>query len=82
MDRYRIQPEAAVYFLTFSVVEWLPVFIRSSPCSWTRTHSPHSPAPAKISQQCQEISPRCMTLRCTASAGYPAAGRAAARSAG
>ncbi len=27
MERYRIQPEAAVYFLTYSVVEWLPVFV-------------------------------------------------------
>jgi hypothetical protein len=27
MERYRIQPEAAVYFVTYSVVEWLPVFV-------------------------------------------------------
>src|SRR5260221_2679421 len=26
MERYRISPEAAVYFVTYSVVEWLPVF--------------------------------------------------------
>ena len=32
MERYRIQPEAAVYFLTYSVVEWLPVFIREATC--------------------------------------------------
>ncbi len=25
MDRYRIHAEAAVYYLTYSVVEWLPV---------------------------------------------------------
>jgi hypothetical protein len=27
MERYRIRPDSAVYFLTYSVVEWLPVFI-------------------------------------------------------
>src|SRR4051812_19846066 len=32
MGRYRIHPEAAVYFLTYSVVEWLPVFIREATC--------------------------------------------------
>ena len=32
MERYRIQSEAAVYFLTYSVVEWLPVFIREATC--------------------------------------------------
>jgi REP element-mobilizing transposase RayT len=32
MERYRITPEAAVYFLTYSVVEWLPVFIREETC--------------------------------------------------
>jgi REP element-mobilizing transposase RayT len=32
MERYRIQPEAAVYFVTYSVVEWLPVFIREATC--------------------------------------------------
>ena len=32
MERYRIHPEAAVYFLTYSVVEWLPVFIRADTC--------------------------------------------------
>lgn len=26
MERYRIRPDAAVYFLTYLVVEWLPVF--------------------------------------------------------
>jgi REP element-mobilizing transposase RayT len=27
MERYRIQPDAAVYYVTYSVVEWLPIFI-------------------------------------------------------
>jgi len=27
MERYRIYPEAAVYYVTYSVVEWLPVFV-------------------------------------------------------
>src|SRR5262249_21675335 len=27
MERYRIHPEAAVYYVTYSVVEWLPVFV-------------------------------------------------------
>src|SRR3954462_2717305 len=27
MERYRIYPEAAVYFVTYSIVEWLPVFV-------------------------------------------------------
>jgi hypothetical protein len=27
MERYRTHPEAAVYYLTYSVVEWLPVFV-------------------------------------------------------
>jgi REP element-mobilizing transposase RayT len=32
MERYRIRPDAAVYFLTYSVVEWLPTFIDASAC--------------------------------------------------
>jgi hypothetical protein len=32
MERYRIQSEAAVYFVTYSIVEWLPVFIREATC--------------------------------------------------
>jgi putative transposase len=32
MERYRITPEAAVYYLTYSVVEWLPVFISAATC--------------------------------------------------
>ncbi len=27
MERYRFRSDAAVYFVTFSVVEWLPVFV-------------------------------------------------------
>jgi REP element-mobilizing transposase RayT len=33
MERYRIGPEAAVYFLTYSVVEWLPIFISEATCN-------------------------------------------------
>jgi REP element-mobilizing transposase RayT len=32
MERYRIHPEAAVYYLTYSVVEWLPVFVSAGTC--------------------------------------------------
>ena len=32
MERYRIQSEAAVYFVTYSVVDWLPVFVSESAC--------------------------------------------------
>src|SRR5688572_12874152 len=32
MERYRIGPDAAVYFVTYSVVEWLPVFISQAAC--------------------------------------------------
>jgi REP element-mobilizing transposase RayT len=32
MERYRIGPEAAVYYVTYSVVEWLPVFITEATC--------------------------------------------------
>jgi REP element-mobilizing transposase RayT len=32
MERYRIAEDAAVYFVTYSVVEWLPVFISEEPC--------------------------------------------------
>jgi len=30
MERYRIHPDAAVYYVTYSVVEWLPVFVTES----------------------------------------------------
>lgn len=32
MERYRIRPDASVYFLTYSVVEWLPVFVSEISC--------------------------------------------------
>ena len=32
MERYRIGPGTAVYFVTFSIVEWLPVFVSESAC--------------------------------------------------
>jgi len=32
MERYRIRPDAAVYFVAYSVVEWLPVFVSEVAC--------------------------------------------------
>lgn len=32
MERYRIQPDAVLYFCTFSVVDWLPVFVSERSC--------------------------------------------------
>ena len=32
MERYRIVSDQAVYFLAFSVVEWLPVFVTEAAC--------------------------------------------------
>jgi putative transposase len=32
MPRYQIVQEHALYFVTFSVVEWLPVFVAEEPC--------------------------------------------------
>ena len=32
MERYRIYSDGAVYFVTFSVVEWLPVFVSEGAC--------------------------------------------------
>jgi REP element-mobilizing transposase RayT len=32
MERYRIAEDASVYFVTFSIVEWLPIFISEEPC--------------------------------------------------
>jgi putative transposase len=32
MERYRIGPDAAVYFVTYSVVDWLPVFVSEAAC--------------------------------------------------
>ena len=32
MERYRIIEGHGLYFLTFSIVQWLPVFITEVPC--------------------------------------------------
>ena len=32
MERYRIHPDASVYFLTYSIVDWLPVFVAGPAC--------------------------------------------------
>jgi REP element-mobilizing transposase RayT len=32
MERYRIHPDSAVYFVTHSVVDWLPVFVSKQAC--------------------------------------------------
>jgi len=32
MERYRIVPEAAIYFVTYSIVDWLPVFVSEAAC--------------------------------------------------
>src|SRR5262245_26687492 len=32
MERYRLHAEAAVYYLTYSIVEWLPVFVAQASC--------------------------------------------------
>ncbi len=32
MERYRIVKDIAVYYITFTVVEWLPVFIDETAC--------------------------------------------------
>jgi REP element-mobilizing transposase RayT len=32
MERYRIGPDAAIYFVTFSIVAWLPVFVSEATC--------------------------------------------------
>ncbi len=32
MERYRITSEAALYFCTFSIVDWLPIFVSEHPC--------------------------------------------------
>jgi REP element-mobilizing transposase RayT len=37
-ERYRIYSDGAVYYLTMTVVEWLPVFIAEAPCKiWTQS---------------------------------------------
>jgi hypothetical protein len=32
MERYRIADDVGVYFLTMSVVDWLPVFVSQGAC--------------------------------------------------
>jgi len=32
MEVHRIQEGAALYYLTFTVVYWLPVFVHEAPC--------------------------------------------------
>jgi hypothetical protein len=32
VERYRIVSDVGVYYMTFSVVEWLPVFIDEAAC--------------------------------------------------
>jgi REP element-mobilizing transposase RayT len=32
MERYRIHSDAAIYYLTYSAVEWLPVFVSEASC--------------------------------------------------
>jgi REP element-mobilizing transposase RayT len=32
MERYRIGPDASVYFVTYSIVDWLPMFISEITC--------------------------------------------------
>jgi hypothetical protein len=32
MERYRIYDDTYVYFITYSIVDWLPVFISGAAC--------------------------------------------------
>ena len=32
MERYRFHPDGAVFFVTFTVVEWLPIFVSEPAC--------------------------------------------------
>ncbi|MBX3061210.1 MAG: hypothetical protein KF770_32530 [Anaerolineae bacterium] len=32
METYQIQEGAVLYYLTFTVIEWLPVFVAEQPC--------------------------------------------------
>jgi putative transposase len=36
MERYRIGPDGALYFVTMSVVDWLSIFVSESPCKILR----------------------------------------------
>jgi hypothetical protein len=33
MERYRLHPEAAVYYLTYAIVEWLPLLVSQATCT-------------------------------------------------
>jgi putative transposase len=32
MERYRFHPDGAVFYVTFTVVEWLPIFVSQAAC--------------------------------------------------
>jgi len=32
MERYKISEGAVIYYVTFSVTQWLPIFVRQQPC--------------------------------------------------
>ena len=32
MERYRFYTDGAVYFVTFSIVQWLPIFVSEQAC--------------------------------------------------
>jgi REP element-mobilizing transposase RayT len=32
MERYHIRPDSAVYYVTFTIVDWLPVFVSEAAC--------------------------------------------------
>jgi len=32
LSRYQIHPDHALYFVTFPIVEWLPIFVTEEPC--------------------------------------------------
>jgi len=37
MERYRLHSDGAVFFVTFAVVEWLPVFVSERACKIVTT---------------------------------------------
>ena len=50
MERYRIRDDAHVYFVTFSIVEWLPVFV-------TEATFPQRPSAIPLFAGCQVGAP-------------------------
>ena len=32
MERYRIVKDVGLYYVTFTIVEWLPIFLDETPC--------------------------------------------------